>query len=136
MNFLQTHIPPVQTIMEIMISPIIIQKHKQLKSNLMISMQLLINTLKAIEGMTILNWNILWLKISMNNLSQIPSNMNKMVIILDPVQMRGNSHTIKTYKNSNNKANIMLTSILKFLLIFKDSKIDNFNLLIQSLLQS
>jgi len=72
----------------------------------------------------------------MNNLSQIPSNMNKMVIILDPVQMRGNSHTIKTYKNSNNKANIMLTSILKFLLIFKDSKIDNFNLLIQSLLQS
>jgi len=55
MNFLQTHIPPVQTIMEIMISPIIIQKHKQLKSNLMISMQLLINTLKAIEGMTILN---------------------------------------------------------------------------------
>lgn len=62
--------------------------------------------------------------------------MNKMDIMLDLVQMRINSHTIKIYKNSSNKANIMLTTILKFLLIFKDLKIDNFNLLIQSLFQS
>lgn len=62
--------------------------------------------------------------------------MNKMDIMLDLVQMRVNSHTIKIYKNSSNKANIMLTTILKFLLIFKDLKIDNFNLLIQSLFQS
>ena len=135
-NFLQTLIPAVQKIMEIMISPAIIQKPKQNKYSLMISMPLLINTLKAISWMKISNWNILWLKISINSPLQTHFNMNKMDIMLDLVQMRVNSHTIKIYKNSSNKANIMLTTILKFLLIFKDLKIDNFNLLIQSLFQS
>jgi len=52
-NFLQTLIPAVQTIMEIMISPAIIQKPKQNKYSLTISMPLLINTLKAISWMKI-----------------------------------------------------------------------------------
>lgn len=128
MNILQALMPP-QTI-QAMISKALITQFNQLLNNRKIFSLLSTNILESIikNGTKTTIWNILWLKICMINLPKLLSNMKKLNIMEFLAQMKANSHIIRKFKNSSNKENIMLITILKFLLIFKDLEIDNFNL--------
>ena len=128
MNSLQALMPP-QTI-QVMISKALITQFNQQQNNRKIFSLLSANILESIikNGTKTTIWNILWLKICMINLPKLLSNMKKLNIMEFLAQMKANSHIIRKYKNSSNKENIMLITILKFLLIFKDLEIDNFNL--------
>lgn len=128
MNSLQALMPP-QTI-QVMISKALITQFNQQQNNRKIFSLLSANILESIikNGTKTTIWNILWLKICMINLPKLLSNMKKLNIMEFLAQMKANSHIIRKSKNSSNKENIMLITILKFLLIFKDLEIDNFNL--------